>query len=317
MKQINDISDIDEIDLRKIDLNLLTIFAALMRECNVTRAADRLGLSQSAVSAALGRLRLLYKDPLLTRTQAGMKPTARAVILYPQVCAALNAIGQTFTNGAPGRDKLPPVIRMGLSDDFELAFGTELVTLFSEQLPGCRLVFQQTNSRRVCTDLIDGRIDLSLTGGGVTGTQLKRQTLGHSDYACLYDPAHREGQAPLSLAEYVARPHILVSYDGLSGAVDDALQELEKKRVLLTSTSHYGALAYLLENTAAIATIPRHVATAISQNSRLAVIACPVSLPGYSIDLGWHHSTGRIAGLTMARELIAARLARALSDAGI
>ncbi|RED53781.1 LysR family transcriptional regulator [Aestuariispira insulae] len=306
MKQIINNTDIEEIDFRKIDLNLLTVFAALMRENNVTRAAKRLGLSQSAVSSALGRLRALYDDPLLTRTQAGMKPTARAVTLYPRILAALDAIGQTFDTGTPDPDHaFPPLLRLGLSDDYELAFGPALAKAFRHHAPKSRLVFHQVNSRLAAKALVDGQVDLTLTGGGLTGSQVKRLALGRSDYACLIDPASRSEQHSVSLEEYLARPHILVSYDGLTGAVDDVLQERKLKRTIALSTSHYGALSYLLAGTGAIATIPRHVAKAIAGQTGLAMIACPLSLSDYSVDLGWHFASARASGILRARDLFA------------
>jgi len=96
MKQIKMISDINTSNLAGVDLNLLKVFLALAQEHNVTRAAERLCVSQSAVSASLKRLRLLYDDPLFQRTQTGMKPTARALLLRPLVQDALAKVEQSL-----------------------------------------------------------------------------------------------------------------------------------------------------------------------------------------------------------------------------
>lgn len=117
------------------------------------------------------------------------------------------------------------VVRIGLSDDFEMAFGARILALAKEATPHVRIVLRQTNSLVAAQALNDREIDLAITSGEFSDGRLKHLALESSDYLVVYDPLTRGSQAPLDIAEYVARDHILVSYSGLTGIRDDVLAE--------------------------------------------------------------------------------------------
>lgn len=296
-------SDIAHINIMMPDLNLLLVFEALLSEHSVTRAALRLGLSQAAVSGALSRLRKVYDDPLFERLQRGLRPTPKAIMLQPLVADALalvrRSLGVAVEDGAADE-----IVVLGLSDDFEIAYGRALVAAARAAQPNLRLVFRQTNSAMMVKALHDRTIDLALTSGGARDVRIKSQSLGQSGYLCLYDPGRRDSTGPLTLEEYVSRDHILVSFTGLTGVTDDVLAERGLRRRIRTATSHFSGLPFLLAGTDAIATIPSHAAEMIARRHQLALSPPPLPFPAYAIDLSWRFDALRRGHIVTVRNAI-------------
>ncbi len=304
MKQLRWKTDI--IKTKDIDLNLLVVFQMLMGEMNATKAAARLGVSQAAVSAALRRLRTLYGDPLFERTQRGFRPTPRAIFLQPSIEEALQIISGTLnsTNSQIDHQARTIVVRIGLSDDFEMAFGARILGLAKQAMPHVRIVLRQTNSLVAAQALNDREIDLAITSGGFSDGRLKHAALGSSDYLVVYDPLARGSEAPIEVEEYVARDHILISYSGLTGITDDVLAEHGLRRTVRAATTHFSALPFLLRGTDAIATIPAHAARALYDLGSFALSACPLAFPRYAFGISWRFDAIRNAPVMQVRELI-------------
>lgn len=166
-------------NIANVDLNLLKVFEALHEESSASRAALRLGVTQSAVSAALRRLREVYGDQLFVRTGRGLAPTLKANQLKPVVSEALNKCRQSLAmvdptaNHYEGRS-----VTVGLSDDFEIAYGRRLIEEIARSAPKLRLIFRQTHSLIVARALMERSIDLAITAGGFAERLLSRQVLG-------------------------------------------------------------------------------------------------------------------------------------------
>lgn len=295
-------------NIAQLDLNLLKVFEALHDEASASRAALRLGVTQSAVSAALRRLREVYGDQLFVRTGRGLAPTLKADQLKPLIAEALNKCRQSLALLDPhAGDYTGRAVTLGLSDDFEIAYGRRLIDELRARAPGLRLIFRQTHSQIVAEALIERRIDLAITAGGFNERLLSRQVLGQGDYRCVVDAASLQpGQQALSVEEFVAREQILISSGGFIGIVDEALASLGLSRTVCASTSHFAALPYLLRGTAAIATIPGHAAEAVSRLAGLAMLPCPLELPRYPIELGWRTVAQVDPAVLRVREAIAA-----------
>ncbi|KVQ13919.1 LysR substrate-binding domain-containing protein [Burkholderia ubonensis] len=298
-------------DISRIDLNLLKVFEALYEEGGASRAALRLDLTQSAVSAALARLRVLYADPLFVRTGRGLAPTPRADELKPILSDALDRCRQSLAIAADSGDRLGRTISLGLSDDFEIALGSTLIAAVAKQAAGIRLIFRQTHSGIAGDALLRHGVDLAIASGGFSASGLSRRAVATGGYACLIDPAARARSArALTLADYLRHDHLLVSSGGVIGIVDEALAALRHKRRVAASTTHFAALPYLLLGTAAIATIPAHAARAIARTTPLRCVACPVELPGYPVEIGWRTSTQRDPAIVRVRDTVAACIER-------
>jgi len=316
MKQMAENSDITDGNIT-FDLNLLKVFDQLFSELNVTRAAERLGVTQSAVSASLKKLRILYDDPLFERTQRGVKPTAKAILLRPKIEEALLAIHGTFnsqeTSDAPG--KLREVVKVGLSDDFELSFGAALIKAQVAKLPNVRIVFRQTNSSVVEQALLEREIDLALTSSGTTDSRIKKTVLGQSGYLCIWEGSNWPYTDAITREEYISRPHLLVSHSGLTGVVDEVLAEKGLKRNIIAATSHFSVVPMHLHDTGTIATIPAHAAQAFHRIFGTCVSPCPFPFPKTSIELSWRYDVIRKPSIAKLRELIATTVVAELKGA--
>ncbi len=313
--------DMNGIDIG-FDLNVLRVFEALHEEGSATRAALRLGVTQSAVSAALARLRRVYGDPLFTRTGRGLAPTLRAQELKPVISEALNKCRESLALGAaPAARYQGRSVVIGMSDDFEMAWGPTLLRAVARRAPGLRLAFRQTHSQIVAEMLMGREIDLAITAGGLATRWLSHEALGEGGYACLIDPevpppgdaapgrarsrARKSAVRSLSVAEYVRRDHVLVSSGGFIGVVDEVLAAAGHKRRVIASTTHFAALPHWLKGTPAVATLPAHAAHAIAQMSGLQVLPCPVVMPRFAIELGWRTDALRDSAIADVRAVVA------------
>ncbi|WP_310404727.1 LysR substrate-binding domain-containing protein [Pseudomonas koreensis] len=297
-----------QMNIADIDLNLLKVFEALHDESSASRAALRLGVTQSAVSAALRRLREVYGDQLFVRTGRGLAPTLQANQLKPVISDALNKCRQSLAMLDPAANQYDGrSVAIGLSDDFEIAYGRRLIEEIARRAPKLRLIFRQTHSQIVARALMERSIDLAITAGGFAERLLSRQVLGEGGYACLVDrDSLAPGQQQIELQEFVAREHILVSSGGFIGITDEGLAAVGLSRRVCASTTHFAALPFLLKGSQAVATIPAHAAASIAALSGLALLPCPLALPRYPVELGWRTSTQIDPVLVKVREAIAA-----------
>lgn len=299
-------------NIAAVDLNLLKVFEALHEESSASRAALRLGVTQSAVSAALRRLREVYGDQLFVRTGRGLAPTLKADQLKPVVSEALNKCRQSLAMIDPTTEHYEGrSVTIGLSDDFEIAYGRRLIEDIAHSAPKLRLIFRQTHSQIVARALMERHFDLAITAGGFAERLLSRQVLGEGGYACLVDPASLvPGQPQMDLETFVAREHLLVSSGGFIGITDEGLAALGLSRRVCASTTHFAALPYLLTGSQAVATIPAHAARSIAALSGLSVLPCPLALPRYPIELGWRTNAQTDPVVVKVREAIIRCFAR-------
>ncbi len=295
-------------NIANVDLNLLKTFEALHDESSASRAALRLGVTQSAISAALRRLRDVYGDQLFVRTGRGLAPTLRANQLKPVISEALDRCRQSLAMVDPlGNHYQGRSVVVGLSDDFEIAYGRRLIEEIARRAPKLRLMFRQTHSQIVADALLDRSQDLAITAGGFAERRLSRQVLGEGHYACLVDPdSLAPGQQAIDLDEFVRREHVLVSSGGFIGITDEGLAAQGLSRHVGASTTHFAALPFLLKGSQAVATIPGHAAQAIAQITGLRELPCPLALPRYPVELGWRTQAQLDPLLLKVREAIEA-----------
>jgi DNA-binding transcriptional LysR family regulator len=296
----------NQIDIESTDLNLLKVFEAIYDEGGAGRAALRLGVTQSAVSAALGRLRNLYGDPLFTRTGRGLTPSLRARELRPIIGEALDKCRQSLQLVRPGAAGFAGrSVTLGLSDDFEIALGRAVIHALADSAPGLRIIFRQTHSRLAADMLMAREVDLVIASGGLIAPALQRVTVGQGGYACLLDPASlKPGQAHLSVQEFTQRQHVLVSSGGFIGVVDEVLHGLGLTRRVQAATTHFSALAFLLQGGDALATLPAHAARGLAAASGLRMLPCPVGMPGYAIEVGWRADALRDEAVAAVRRSV-------------
>lgn len=304
-------SDINETEFRKADLNLLVVFEVLMRHHSVTRAAKDLSLSQAAVSAALGRLRRLFDDPLFLRTSDGMRPTARAQDIHQHIAPALTVMREAVLGPADFDPRRANVtFTLGMSDDIEAHLMPRLVQEAQESYPGLKIIARPAHRLVVAQLLADGAIDAGIAPAADLRVHQRRAPLFASGYQCIYDGVRLGLPTPLTLQDFVACPHVVVSHDGRSGTVEDILVAQGLERTVLTSTTHFAAVVAMLKSVRAIATIPQHAARAYALHAGLTLSPPPITMPDFQVFLIWSHSRSREPAHVWLRNWITATAKR-------
>lgn len=283
--------NIDEAKFRRLDLNLLLVFSALLRERNVTRAANTLFLGQPAVSAALARLREATGDKLFVRAAGGMEPTVRALQLAEQLKPALESIEAAFFRpGSFDPATAEHTFRIRLSDSLEIALFPPLMERLHEIAPGVRFSFRGWSSRQARQELDDGLIDLAI---GVFGDDVPRHTsisLGIESFATIYNQKLIPVEPPLTLEDYVKYPHLLTSFAGdMTGIVDEMLAKAGGlERTVLLSTPRFLALPYYLQAAPYLASMPTAVARLFVRDFGLTLSPTPLPVDPIEVSVLWH-----------------------------
>jgi DNA-binding transcriptional LysR family regulator len=286
-------TDIHHINLASIDLNLLVVFDALMAERNVTRAGERLGLSQPATSNALARLRSLINDDLFIRTATGLRPTATALSLKQHLRPALQQIQaalleqSTFNPATSDR-----VFAMGMSDYVEFTLLPPLIQMLQTLAPQVSVQIRSGDRQKLLALLDTGEIDLAF---GLFPEKIawhKDHLLFQESYVCVCRHDHPVIGKSLSLEEYLAASHLLISVkEDRIGRVDTLLAEQNLKRHIALSIPHFLTAPFVLTQTDLIATLAQRIALTFAQHQRLKLLPMPFPIANFSVFMRWHHAT--------------------------
>lgn len=296
-------------DFHGIDLNLLVAFDALMDECNVTRAAARVGVSQPAMSAALSRLRTLFGDPLFLRSAEGLLPTARAREIVGPVSQALRQIKTALVQEPDFEpEQASLVFNLGLSDYPAFVLLPALVRELARAAPGISLSVHAINNRDSAVDMLDaGTIDAAV---GVPPTHAERRILTRpvlrDEFVTIVRRDNPAAKRSMGLKAFLALPHVLVSPEGdRHGLVDEALAGLGKRRTLALTLPQMFAAPAVVAQTDTTATVMKRVALKSPALRKLVLFPPPVALPEVVFDLIWHRRNDAHQVQQWLRELIA------------
>ncbi|WP_248076865.1 LysR family transcriptional regulator [Pseudomonas sp. EYE_354] len=283
-------------DLRRVDLNLLVILDALLCEQHVTRAAERLHLSQPAVSHALARLRDLLGDPLLVRQGGTLVPTARALELTAPLTEALAQVQALL---APNRFEPASAkrrFRVAMSDYSAAIFLPELVRMLRLEAPGIDLQIIQASREGMVDGVLNGDLDLAAGVFPDMPAQLRTTPLFEEHYTCLVDRNSLPENATLDLPTYLSRPHVLLEMRG-SGTpeIERALTLIRERRHVAISLPHWGVAPQLIEGTDLILTVSSRGLLHI--DPPLLAVPPPFHIPSFAFELAWHARRGGDSGL--------------------
>jgi DNA-binding transcriptional LysR family regulator len=299
---------IDEINLGRIDLNLLVHLDALLAERSVTRAAIRVGIGQSAMSHNLARLRDLFSDELLTRGPEGLRLTPRALVLVEPVRGALAHIqalvtrDQAFDPGTAER-----TFRVGLPDSMEILIVPSLLAYLCEVAPGIRLRLHNIDSSKLLDDVDTDRLDIAIGYGDFEEGQShhKRRLLFRETYLCMFNAERTGITSPISLDDYVRLPHVLTSLrQGERGVVDDALAKLGLRRTVVLTTPRFLAVPPLVARAPVVVTMHARLARLFAAERGLSLSPPPVELQDITVSLLWHASYDRDPAHAWLRQIM-------------
>lgn len=293
--------------LRSIDVNLLVALDALLDECSVTRAAERMGVSQSAMSRTLGRLRELVGDPLLVRTAHEMERTAVAMDLREPLREALAQLDALVTE----REAFDPAtsvrsFRLEITDHVAVALLPRLMPCLRDEAPGVDVEVAPPEGKPE-QRLLERRTELFIGGVVHDVPGLFRQALFEEELVCVVRHAHPHREALHELSRYAAADHVLVSPRGITrdGVVDRALAAQGLRRRIVLRVPQFLVAPLVVAHTDLVATVPRRVAEALALDGALAVITPPVPLASFTVHQVWHERHHHDHGHRWLRQTVA------------
>lgn len=275
-------------NLRSIDLNLLVVLDALLDEAHVSRAAQRVALSQPATSSALERCRTLFKDPLLVRSNGFMKLTPKAQSLRAPIKQALGGVVSIFEEPSFDLKSLTGNVRIGLADALLVGLLAPLHKQLQQSVPLLSVSYLPWQSASdQLRRLEQGELDLVVSVIPAVSGQFRRIEVLQEVYVVAMRKRHPAARA-FSLDTWLAYPHVVVSSRGdIRGTLDDALMAIGRTRHVGVVVSSFLSVMPLLEQSDYIAMLPSRCVKSTLHN-RLATFEPPLSIEGFSLHLAWH-----------------------------
>lgn len=278
-----------EIDLLKLDFKLLLVLRALLEERNVTRAGERVMLSQSATSHALSRLRQVFDDALLVRCGQDMLLTSRAEALIEPLQNILINIEHLIQPPIFDPKTAKGTIHIAASDYTTCVILPSVVQRIEKEAPHLNLVCQHWSSESF--DLLkDGTLDIGFVAFSILqDQQFQFQELFTEDFVCVVRADHPLLDQGLTLESFVAYSHALVSIPKTSkGYIDRALETLGMQRRVMLKVAHFFAAPLIVAQSNLILVTPRRVATLFAQFANLAILESPIKMQSYGYGQIWH-----------------------------
>lgn len=294
-----------------LDVHLLRVLHTVVTEASVSRAADRLDISQPAVSASLKRLRDMTGDPILVRTRSGMAPTTRALELLAHATRALNGIDAIIQHG----QKFVPAqsvraFSLAAPDYLDSHFLPDLIERVYRLAPHARLSIRPlTFDMDFERMLEDGGVDVVIANWQQPPPYLRLGPLYEDEVVVMMRPEHPlAAKAGLSDADYRAAQHVApVRYaGGVRGSIDDHLASIGMERMHRISIAYFNLVPYVLQKTDLLFTSGRRFAESCARQVPLKVVKAPLDFPPMKYYQLWHERTHDAPAARWLREQISA-----------
>lgn len=288
------IRDIHFVNPSTFDLNLLRVLDALLREQNVSRAADRLALSQPAVSNALSRLRELFGDPLLVRIGRRMQPTLKALALQGPIRAALQQIEQTLgTRAAFDPTHSRKQFRVALTDHLEQVCMPRLLARLSDVAPGIRIDVTHVGPELPTGALDKGELDLAIGYFAEIPARFGRQHWRSETFKVALRRGHPLLGGDLDVNKFMQLRHLQVHGEPAHDMVDQWLAARGMARQIVYTTPHYLQAAHIAATSDLCVVLPAQLAREFAVLLSLQVLDLPFDVGAFSLELvfvGQHQS---------------------------
>ncbi|KTE07927.1 LysR family transcriptional regulator [Sphingopyxis sp. H115] len=307
-------------NLRTIDLNLLVILDALLDEAHVSRAAQRLGLTQPAVSAALQRCRALFDDPLLERGRAIMRRTPRGEALRAPLKALLGDVEALVDPPAIPLDQIRQTVRLMIADQIAALLLPPLLARLAATAPGIDLVVRGwRGAGQAATDLLGGDVHLAMSLFDREVEGIDRRHILDEHYVVVMRRDHPAADA-FTLDAWLAFPHVVVSGSGETRTPFDArLEALGHRRRVGIVVPSFMMVPDILFATDYIAMMPAHAIPDGLQHA-IAVRHPPLAVDGFPLHLAWasraRGDSGLMHVMNELADLVAARVAPKVGENG-
>ena len=296
---------------RAVDLNLMRYLAVLLRERSVTRTAEKLGVSQPAVGAALGRLRLLLDDELMVRGPSGISLTPRARDLatrtqeFERIVDHILGADGTFDPKSSER-----CFTIQSTDFIQWLLAPQLVSTALSEAPKVTFRFLQPDPLHIENSMSAGTLDLGIGYLPACPPNLLQQHVMTDHYICLVRRAHPifKSSSKMDLDNFTRYPHAQIVPGGFimySAPIDATLASVHATRRVGAWLSTFLVLPHVIASTDMIAVVPSNMAIGTSPEKLVVSIEPPISLPQIPFYMYWHPRSARDKGLTWLRRAIA------------
>lgn len=293
--------------LHGVDLNLLVSLDALLTTSSVTQAAAVLGVSQSAMSHTLGRLRRLFNDPLLVRSGSGMVPTPRSQTLAVPLRERLVSLGQLLeTPGAFVPESAKRTFRLIAPDLFDALLLPRLAVTVCGAGPGLNIAMLPSQSIVRDDALATGDLDIALAPVGegqamVAASDMMQRALFRDRFVCYLRREHPLLERPWTAETFAAADHAMVTLSGRgNGIVDSVLAEHGLSRRVALRIPSFTTMPHVIRQADLVLTGPASLAALMPPD--VVVREPPIALPGHSMAMVWHRRFDADAGHRWLRE---------------
>ena len=274
----------------RYDLNLLPIFVALVEERSVTRAAERVGMTQPALSNSLARLRSMFNDQLFIRERYGIQPTSVALELAPVVVEALSRLDEAVLgqqNFDPAEAKR--VMTIAPNGYVELVLAPSIVAKLQQVAPGITLRLTPYGNDLVETGIVSGTTALVLGRIVDPPDNLVVQHLMDEGFACVVRADHPDIDDGITRDQFERSKHVNVVPPGhMRAGLFQALAQQQLKREVAISVTNFFAVAEMVAVTDYIATLPTLVCQRLRHDTRLKILPVPADLGTFPVEVAWH-----------------------------
>ncbi|AHG42739.1 LysR family transcriptional regulator [Pseudomonas syringae CC1557] len=294
-----------------MDMNLITVFGALLECRSVSRAADRIGLSQPAMSAALARLRVQFDDPLFVRSGSEMKPSPRAIALAPAIEKVLQTVREELLQPAlfdPAQ--CTRAFSILVPDIGEVVIVPSLLRALTLVAPSATLRVMSC-ARAATLEILDSG-DAELAIGyfpDLERAQYFQQKLFDSAHICVMRAEHPllAGGTHLSLEAYLDADHVVVRVDGRHHFIEQFMVENCLRISVRLELAHFMSLLPVLENSDLLATVPSDIAHVFARYANVRLVTLPMSPPCIPVRQYWHERVHKDAAHIWLRGLVHAQ----------
>ena len=293
-------------NLRTVDLNLLVIFQALVAERSASGAAARLGLSPSAVSHALRRLRELFNDDLFTRTAGGLVPTTHALDLAAEIGRGLDAIEQAIEQ----RRDFDPLVSsrtftIQIADYVSGFVLPRLSAVLRAEAPGVKLVIAPFSDRLGSSEE-PASLQIRLTWGDERPPGIRSQRLLTDSFVVLMRRGHEAARAPMTVEHYASLNHIKVSAAAVGTTIiDDSLANRGLERNVVLTVPHWIEVPSIIERTDLVAVVPARWCQSDNRLTRFSTASLPLDEVTLNVDQCWDSRRDRDPAQRWLRQRIA------------
>jgi DNA-binding transcriptional LysR family regulator len=302
---------LNSVHLREFDLNLLTTFDVIMSERSIAGASERLKLSQSAVSHALGRMRKLVGDELFTREADGMRPTPRALQLAMPVRKALSDIEAAITSKSFVPEHSARTFVIGASDYSCTLIIPRLVARLAQTAPGIDIYVVSLNGLDVIRQLDERRVDMAISWFAAVPERLGRAKLLEENYVLVVRKGHPLATGEVTVSRVLSHPHVVVDYLGngerltdgffsergilrrvhMERAVIEAPQRLGQYGRIAVKVPSFSNAASIIMRTEMVVSIPRRLAREMCEVHDLTALEPPFDNAPVAVEAVWPRGT--------------------------